>query len=221
MSHQRSLTPLNAISGILGFPDLSLCVDREADASSPPSTSSAPEESPSWGPATLARIRLDSNDQHFQSFSSSEGTDPSSSEGRRVLREGHGHSAERETRIPPPIRHAASYHVHPTTGESGSDLFAESSTVLPLRARFSLSGELLHCFVCYRVATEGMVLTLQGVVRVESGERERGKRERSLDPCPCRPPLPGGLWGGPQRSGDVSHSSGVPHLTPPLHIAHP
>ena len=42
-----------------------------------------------------------------------------------------------------------SYHTHPSTGDTDS-----ISTVLP-RGKFHLRGELTHCFVSYRVATEG------------------------------------------------------------------
>ena len=48
-----------------------------------------------------------------------------------------------------PLGRSPSYHTHPSAGDTG-----DISTVLP-RGTFHPRGELMHCFVSYRVATEG------------------------------------------------------------------
>ncbi|KAJ1476998.1 hypothetical protein T484DRAFT_3055799, partial [Baffinella frigidus] len=45
-----------------------------------------------------------------------------------------------------------SIRAHPSTGDV---TFAETGTLPPLKGTFSLRGELMHAFVCYRVTTEG------------------------------------------------------------------
>jgi len=49
---------------------------------------------------------------------------------------------------------APSYRAHPTTGAA---IFTDAacSAVQPLRGQFSMRGELMHAFICYRLATEG------------------------------------------------------------------
>ena len=52
-----------------------------------------------------------------------------------------------------PTLRAPSYSAHPSTGAATLD--AASSTVQPLKGQFSMRGELMHAFICYRLATEG------------------------------------------------------------------
>jgi len=66
-----------------------------------------------------------------------------------------GISFKRE-KHPGPADHprAPSYSAHPTTG-AASLTGGESLTVQPLKGQFSMRGELMHAFICYRLATEG------------------------------------------------------------------
>jgi hypothetical protein len=92
---------------------------------------------------------------------------------------------------------------HPGTG--GADDIRLLPTSAVVRGTFTMRGELLHCFISYRVATEGMVLTLhQSSAKTCNLLHSRPWRPPAVHPAPL---IPHALMAqGPVETGSPSTS---------------
>ncbi|KAJ1464283.1 hypothetical protein T484DRAFT_1870023 [Baffinella frigidus] len=160
-NHQPSMM-LGAISGILGFPAPSGGAAPHARWGEHAAAEPAESEPAGWRSSVLARIRSsEMPSPAFLSSSFSTKTDTSSSYSNPYSVKSSdlaGAAGGRAVTYPPSppaaaaMRRTPSYCAHPTTGDATLD---ESINFNLLSGRFSLRGELMHAFVCYRYATDG------------------------------------------------------------------